>query len=140
MHAAHAAKGKGWRVSWGSQPRQRQQSSSSSCWGEGHQYHRMGSNKRHLRLHLQLMRGTLHGAGYALHDPLSLSSSATVSLALHVIICNLFAQVHPHHVAATAAVAVAVAAVCPVLSSDSCSSSGLSCRCNCTCSCTCANC
>lgn len=68
----------------------------------------------------------------------SLSPSATVSLALHVIICNLFAQVHPHHVAATAA--VAVAAVCPVLSSDSCSSSGLSCRCNCTCSCTSTNC
>lgn len=66
----------------------------------------------------------------------SLSPSATVSLALHVIICNLFAQVHPHHVAATAA----VAAVCPVLSSDSCSSSGLSCRCNCTCSCTSTNC
>lgn len=69
--------------------------------------------------------------GQATHEPpLPLNPCHCLTRSLHVIICNLFAQVHPHHVAAT----VAVATVCRVLSRNSCCSSGLSCRCNCTCS------
>lgn len=48
--------------------------------------------------------------GQATHDPLPLYPCHCLTRSLHVIICNLFAQVHPHHVAAT----VAVATLCRV--------------------------